>query len=123
MSQSLQEFLSALCDDRRKVADETISCLGEDTAGLFIYLYNDALDILTAILAAYPEEERFHSLVFAEFTGLLNELTSLQMHFLGGNYRLVRSQLRYNWERIFRAGFADAYAEENPHAVDGLADT
>jgi hypothetical protein len=115
---TLQDFLSALFGRWRQVADETVRCLGEDTAGLFIELHNDALDVLGAVSDAYPYEERLHSLLFAEFTGLFNELTWLQTHFLCGNYRLVLSQLRFNWERIFRARHADAYAEENPTATD-----
>lgn len=33
-------------------------------------------------------------------------------------YRLVLSQLRFNWERIFRARYADAYAEIHPNETD-----
>jgi hypothetical protein len=118
MSQSLQDFLTTVFSHWRQVAEDTIGHLGEETASVFVYLYNDAIEILGAIGDAYPEEERLHSLVFAEFTGIFKELHWLQTLFLCGNYRLVLSQLRFNWERIFRAGFADAYAQENPHASD-----
>src|SRR5947209_7866331 len=103
MSQPLQEHLSTLFGHWMAVAEETSRCLGEETAGLFVYLFNDALDILRAILGAYPEEERLHSLVFAEFTGLFKELNSLHVLFLSGNYPIVLSRLRFNWERLFRA--------------------
>src|SRR5258708_569685 len=99
MSQPLQDLLSTLFGQWRTVAEETVRCLGEETAGCFVLLYGDALDILGGILDAYHEEARLHSLVFAEFTGLLKELSWLQAHFLSSNYRLVLSQLRFNWER------------------------
>jgi hypothetical protein len=118
VSHLLQNVLSTVLGHWTNVAGDTIGGLGENAAGLFVNLSSDALDILKAIFDAYPEEERLHSLVFAEFTGLLNDLTTLQALFLGGKYRLVQSQLRFNWEQIFRARHADAYAEENPHAAD-----
>jgi hypothetical protein len=118
MSQPLQDHLSTLFNNWRQVADETIEGLGKETAGLFVCLYSDALDILKAIFAAYPEEERLHSLVFTEFTGLFNELNGFQTHFLCGKYRLVLSELRFNWERIFRARHADTYALETGDTSD-----
>jgi len=119
MSNSQEDFLSTLFGYWRGVADDTICCLGEDMANLFVYLYGDALDVLGAILDAYPEEERLHSLVFAEFTGVFKELHWLHALFVCGNYRLVLSQLRFNWERLFRARYAAVYAEEHPNATDG----
>jgi hypothetical protein len=118
VNKTLQDFLSMMFGIWREVADETVRHLGEDTAGLFVRLYNDALEILGAIDDAYPEEERLHSLTFVEFIGLLKELTTLQVLFLSGNYPIVPSRLRFNWERIFRARHADAYASENPGAAD-----
>jgi hypothetical protein len=50
--------------------------------------------------------------------GVFKELNWLHALFLCGNYRLVLSQLRFNWERIFRARYADAYAEEHPNETD-----
>ena len=46
MSSSQPDHLSTLLGVWRNVADETNRVLGEETAGFFIYLYNDALDIL-----------------------------------------------------------------------------
>jgi hypothetical protein len=123
MSNSQQDLLSTLFGHWREVAEETTRRLGEESAGVFIYLYNDALDILGAILDCYSNEERLQSLVFAEFTGLLKELHWFHVLFLCGNYRLILSQLRFNWERIFRAQYADAYAEENPGASDAPGPT
>jgi hypothetical protein len=54
---------------------------------------------------------------------LLKELHWLHALFLCGNYRTVLSQLRFNWERIFRARYADSYTEEKPGAADGPGPT
>jgi hypothetical protein len=118
-----EDLLSKLIGYWRTVADETTRALGEDEANLFVYLYNDALDLDGAISDAYPEEERLQSLVFAEFTALLKELYWLHAMFLCGNYPVVLSRLRFNWERVFRARYADAYAEENPGALDAPGPT
>jgi hypothetical protein len=118
MSQSLQDVLSTLFDHWRQVADETVRHLGEEKAALFVHLYNDALAIFGAVFDVYPEEERLHSPVFVEFMGLSRELNSFHALFLCGNYRLVLTQLRFNWERVFRARYADLYAQEHPGAAD-----
>jgi hypothetical protein len=103
MSQALEDLLSTLFGHWRKVAEETNSCLGEETAGLFIDLYHDALAIQGAVLDTYPEEERLCSLVFADIIGLFKELHWFHAMFLFGNYPFVLSRLRHNWERLFRA--------------------
>src|SRR5262249_35907783 len=113
-----EHLLSTLFGFWREVAAETIRCLGEGTASLFLDLYNDALNIQGAVLAAYPEEERPCSLVFADFAGLLKELHWLHALFLFGNYPFVLSRLRHDWEWLFRAYHADTYAQHNPGATD-----
>jgi hypothetical protein len=118
MTHPLQDFLSLLFGHWRMVADETIRVLGEDHAGLFVHASNDALGIHGAISLAYPEEELLHSLACAGFLAVWNELHWLQVLFLCGNYPLVRSRLRFNGENMFRARYADAYAEENPGAAE-----
>ena len=118
MNNSQQDPLEKLFGFWKQVADETERSLPEDAAGVFLFLFNDALDMIGAIHDAYPQEEVIRSLVYAEFTGLLKELLWLHALFVCGNYRLVLSQLRFNWERIFRARYADAYAEEHPEATD-----
>jgi hypothetical protein len=118
MSQSPQAPLSTLFGHWRQIAEETSRRLGDETAHLFVYLYLDALEISGAICDAYPQDELLQSLVFFDFIGLLKELNWLHVLFVSSNYRLVLSQLRFNWERIFRARHADAYASENPGAAD-----
>jgi hypothetical protein len=124
MSDSPQELLHFLFRQWSEVAAETVRCLGDEAASLFVpHLYLDGLDIIGAISNSYPDEERLHSLVFIEFTGLLKELNWLHALFLCGNYPIVLRQLRFNWERLFRARYADAYAQENPGAADGPGPT
>src|SRR5262249_18431037 len=118
MNNLQHDLLSTLFGFWRKVADETNRVLGEEPAGVFIYLHNDAIDILGAINDHYPQMEWLSSLACTEFMVLLKELLGLHALFLCGNYRLVMSQLRFNWERIFRARYADAYAEEHPNETD-----
>ncbi len=118
MMQPVDSFLATMFWHWRNVADQTVGELGEETAGLFIKLASDAYDMHKAIVDTYSEAERLHSLVFAEFLGLWKELNWFQMHFLAGNYRLVLSQLRFNWDRLFRALHVDAYGEQNPTASD-----
>jgi hypothetical protein len=103
-----------------EVADETVRSLGEEQSGLFVELYSDALEIHGAIATTHPEENEpgSASLTYFEFLGLWKEVHWFHALFLSGNYRLILSQLRFNWERIFRARFADAFNQEHPGASD-----
>ena len=119
MSNFPQDLLAMLFREWRKVADETVRCLGEEPASLFGYLYLETFDIHRAISASYADEVRQQSIVFIELIGLLKELNGLHVLFLSGNYPIVLSRLRFNWERLFRALYADTYAQENPDTGDG----
>ncbi len=116
MNQPPQDPLSMLFGLWKKIGEETSQRLGDETANLFVYLYNDSVEIGGAVGAAYPKEEVCQSLVNLELIGLLKELSCLHVLFLSGNYPIVLSRLRFNWERIFRACHADMYALENPGA-------
>jgi hypothetical protein len=97
-----------------QVAEETTRRLGDESAGLFVYFYNDGLDILHAILDGYTKEERLHSLVFGEFTALFKELHWLHVLFLSGNYPIIFRNARGNEVRVGRitmSGGARAVAE------------
>jgi hypothetical protein len=71
MRDSQQDLLATLFGFWKQVADETVRSLPEDVGGLFVFLYNDALEMVGAIHDAYPREQVITSLVYAEFTGLL----------------------------------------------------
>jgi hypothetical protein len=123
MNKAGQGLLSMLFGRWREIAEETCLRLGEESAFLFVRLYNDALDLHGAIGEAYPEEELLQSLVFAEFVGLLKELYGLHVLFVSGQDPLVVSRLRFNWERIFRARHADMFAQEKPGDTDSPGPT
>ena len=118
-----QKLLSMLFGMWKQVGDETVRSLGEETAGLFLHLADDAQAIRDAILDAYPQDELVNSLVFIEFAGALKELGWLHAMFLCGNYPLALSRLRFNGERIFRARHADLYALDYPNETDGPGPT
>src|SRR5262249_28777663 len=123
VSTSTKEILSTLFGHWTAVAEETILCLGEETADLFGFLGNDAIEIHGAIADAYAQGELLQSLVYLYLTGLFKEFYWLNALFLFGNYPMVLSRLRFNWEASFRAHHADTYALDNPDAPDGPGPT
>lgn len=118
MTDPVPDLLSTVFSTWRDVAAETVQALGADIAYAFVEFHDDALQIWGAISGVYPEEERLNSLILAETTGLFKELRCLQVLFLAGQYPLVVRQLRFNWERMFRARHADLYAQEHPGDPD-----
>jgi hypothetical protein len=92
-------------------AAETERVLGRDKAHFFVDIYNDALDIQFAISDGYPKQE-LTSLVYADFMGVCKEIHWLQVMFLAGNYPLLLARLRFIWELIFRALYADTYQQQ-----------
>lgn len=95
----------------RQNAAETKRILGGDKAHFFVDIYNDALDIQFAISDVYPKQERT-SLVYADFMGVCKEIHWLHVMFLAGNYPLLLARLRFIWELIFRALYADTYEQQ-----------
>jgi hypothetical protein len=53
-------------------------------------------------------------LLLIDFQGLLLELNRQRFAFLGGHYAAVGRSLRYVWELMDRALWADTYAEAHP---------
>jgi hypothetical protein len=123
MNKSPRDFLTTVFGFWREIAEQTAAKLGEQTAGLFVELYNDAIDIQGAILGANPQADLLNSLVFTEFTGLFKELHWLHVLLVSGNYPIVLTRLRFNWERLFRARHADAYVAEHPNEADAPGPT
>src|SRR5262249_18422053 len=105
------------------VAKETIDKLGEEQAWSFVELSNDWMDIFGALSKAYQPEDLLSSLVHADFTGLHQLLRWEQLHFLAGNYAALYRDLRFAWEMMLRAYYADTYNELNPDHYDGPAAT
>jgi hypothetical protein len=102
-----------------EVAEETIEKLGKEEAWSFVDLANDWLDISGALSDSYRRDDLFNSLVHADFTGLFQLVRWQQLHFLAGNYAALYRDLRFAWEVMLRAYFADMYSELKPGRNDG----
>jgi hypothetical protein len=102
----------------RKTADETARTIEPGEAALFVYLSNDAIDIIGAVLDAYPRDDLLSSLVWFDFTAVLQQLFGMGFDFWCGRYAEVGRGLRFVWESIFRAFYADCYLILNPSAND-----
>jgi len=98
----------------RKIAEETFRSLGKERAGYFTRLFNDWIDILSAVHDTYSEDEILDSLMYIYFSGLSKEVHWFQLLFLTGNYPLLHRSLRYVWEMIFRAYYVDTYVRKSP---------
>jgi hypothetical protein len=90
-------------------AEETLARLSPDEARVFTELGNDQIDISGAVLDAYGRDDLLNSLVFYDFKGLPKQLLALGLDLLCGRYEDVRRGLRFAWESIFRAFYADCY--------------
>lgn len=89
-----------------EISKQTEQQLGDRTH-CFVDLFNDWLDISGALASAYPEDLPLTSLVAADFFSLGKELHWLHRLLHGGNYPLITRVLRYDWELMFRAYYAD----------------
>lgn len=99
------------------VSKETSAHLGE-RAFCFVHLYNDWLDICGTFAIAYSQDLPQTSLVAADFFSLGKELHWLHRLLHWGNYPLISRTLRYNWELMFRAYYADVYQPSVPGDAD-----
>jgi len=97
-----------------KIAEETFGSLGKKQAGYFTSLANDWIDIVGAIFDTYSKDALTDSLMYIYFSGLFKEVYWLQLLFLAGNYPLLHRSLRFLWEMIFRAYYADTYVHKSP---------
>jgi len=100
------------------IAQETKKRLGEKGSGCFINLYNDWLDLWTRILDAYSRDEPFTSLVAADLFSLGKELHWMHRLLHWGNYPLIYRNLRYAWELMSLAYFADTVEVSVPEIAD-----
>ncbi len=82
---------------------------GYEKGGLFVNIANDLIDINGALFDSYRPDE-LNNLVFLTFWGVFKELTWFQFLFVSGNYPLLKSRLRFVWESMFRAYYAQTYS-------------
>jgi len=92
----------------REISIETVEEFGE-RAHCFVELYNDWLEIGECFSKAYSQDLPLTSLVAADFISLGKELLWLYRLLHWGNYPLIIRTLRYDWELMFQAYFADIY--------------
>jgi hypothetical protein len=128
MTATLNQYLDHFNGRHRQVAEQTVAALGEDRALLFVSLQSDWVALLGAFqeLWAGPITDRnlyavtlaHSSLLLIDFPGLLLEMDRQQFAFLGGHYAAVGRSLRYVWELMYRALWADTYAETHAHDDD-----
>jgi hypothetical protein len=85
-----------------------------DRAFCLIELYNDWIEISSSIRSAYGESLAFSSLVAADFFSLGKELHWLHRLLHWGNYPLIHRVLRFDWELMFHAYYADVYQPSIP---------
>jgi hypothetical protein len=123
MPATLQKYVDHFIGRHREVAERTAAELGEDRALQFVSLQSDWVVLIGAIIKAYPEltappsgelPEAAGSLVLIDLQGLLLELDRQQFAFLGGHYAAIGRSQRYVWELMYRALWADTYAEAFP---------
>jgi hypothetical protein len=87
---------------------QTREALGEEVTAVFINAANDCVEVSAAVGKAYPGEQS-HSLVLLTLWGLFKEACWFHSFFVAGNYPLLLSRLRFVWESLFRAYFAEHY--------------
>ena len=108
MSERQTLWVEEMCRRLAPIERETLEKLGEEKGGFFIQVADDWLKIHSAVMDAYPGEKG-HNLVLHTFRGLFKEVRWFQLFFVSGNYPLLLSRLRFVWESVFRAYFAENY--------------
>jgi len=114
MSERQSLWVEDMCRRLAPIERETLEKLGEKEGGFFVWVAEDWIKINTALVVAYPGE-RECNLVRLTFGGLLKEVSWFQSFFVTGNYPLLLSRLRFIWEFIFRAYFAEHYPLGSSH--------
>jgi hypothetical protein len=104
-----------------QIGKETTRALGKKKADSFVSLWNDSFTICDAIEQTYRPEDLSPSLVWFRLATMTfsAELYWLHFLFLAGNYSLIFPRLRFLWEMVYRAYYADTYQKESPKDPDG----
>lgn len=103
-------FIRMFCQHLAAAEQETLAGLGEEQSNRLLGIANDCMDINGAILDAYPREE-LRNLVYFAFAGVFKEVSWFQLFFLSGHYALLNARLRFVWESIYRASWAETNAD------------
>jgi hypothetical protein len=108
MSERQTLWVEEMCRSLAEIERKTLEKLGEEKGGFFIQVGNDWLKINSAVMDAYSGE-RGYNLVLHTFGGLFKEVYWFHFFFVTGNYPLLLSRLRFVWESVFRAYFAEHF--------------
>lgn len=108
MSERQKLWVEEMCTRLARIERETLEKLGEENGGFFVCVANDWLEINSALMDAYPGEKKYN-LIFHTFLGHFKEVCWFHFFFVSGNYPLLLSRLRFVWESVFRAYFAEHY--------------
>jgi hypothetical protein len=98
-----------MCDRLADIEQITVDRLGEKKGHQFVLIIDDWLAINGAIFDSYRHDE-LNNLVLLTFWGVFKELTWFHFLFVSGNYPLLKSRLRFVWESMFRARYAQTYS-------------
>jgi hypothetical protein len=112
-----------LWGDLSRVAEATNRRLRRKESHCFVNLYNDWLDLVGGTLAAYPGDEALSSLVAADLLSLGKEILWMHRLLHWGCYPLVHRNLRYVWELVCLAHFADTLEVSVPEITDPPGET
>jgi hypothetical protein len=104
----LKQFFQGLVEAEQ----EALARLGDKKGRLFIDIVNEAVAVNGAIVREYRAEE-LDNLVFLAAQGVFKEARWLHLFFVSGHYGLLKSRLRFIWEWVFRAFWAES---KNPPA-------
>jgi|ERR1043166_3774043 hypothetical protein len=104
-------FIPRLCEHLLPIERETHNVLGK-RASFFIDVWDDCMSICDAISSAYPDQHG--NLLHHYFHGLIKELYWFHFYFVSGNYTIISARMRFCWEAIYRAYYAERYAGVNP---------
>jgi hypothetical protein len=120
MTENPSSYIRQMADHLLVIEQETLVRLGEQKAGLFVNIANDAIDINGAILDAYHPDD-LHNLVFLAFQGVFKESCWFQFYFVAGQYPHLNARLRFVWESIFRAHWAETELASSAEAMNSPA--
>ncbi len=118
MSDNDLNLFNSAVDAFRKTAEETARTIKPIEAALFVDLSNDLIDVTRAILDAYPRDDLLTSLVWYDLAALTQQLFGMGFDFECGRYAEVGRGLRFAWESVFRAFYADRYFTLNSSPND-----
>lgn len=100
-------WIEQMCEECMAIEKQTHDVLGPQ-ADFFENVLFEWDDVYCAV-AREMNGEHDYNLVTHTLVGLNKEIRWLHFFFLAGNYPLVMSRMRFVWENVFRAYFAENY--------------